>query len=636
MRINTNISSLIAQRYLTKTSKAIQRSLERLSSGSRINSAKDDPAGLAISSRLDSQVRGLARASQNINESLGLLNTADGALSVLTTIVQRMRELSVQAANGVLSSTDRGYLDKEFQQLLDEYTRLVSQTDFNGVKLIDGTFGTKSIQVGSNKNETIDLGLGSLRAQDVFTKKQGTGGFDATTWTNTSITSSAVYTTDTNNDGIQDIITIGGFFSYGDGINIGTVQLGQADGTYVQASTFEAGGAHFYEVGDVNGDGNIDLIRNDINKIQVQYGNGTGHFGPAQVVYNLPDSGSLISGMKVFDFNNDGTLDITLEDFGANLVRVLRGDGHGAFSQVSSFSWTSNLTNQLDTINTYSNDYSHDSMSLGDFNGDGIQDILTAYDLDDAIVRLGNGDGTFGSVITVNSLGVKGSVGDVNGDGKDDIVMVDGTVWIWNGSSFTQTSGGFTTPTDVIGLRLGDLNGDGYDDLVTSNSSGDAEVFIGSGTGSFAFKTTLTSVNYARIEDLNGDGVYDIVSADVPGGTRFSTSIQQTTNVSALSDMNLRSQSAAQDILETLDTGLQNILSQRAQIGALQNRLESSSNVTMMTRSNLAEAKSRILDTDIAAETAELVRSQILRQAQISVLSQANLSLSIALALLRN
>jgi flagellin len=161
LRINTNIASLTAQRNLSNTTKALSRAMERLASGKRINSARDDAAGLAISEGLNSQVRGLARASQNMNEAQGFLQTADGAMAEQMNLVQRMRELAMQSANGTLSKSDRSSLDLEYQQLLQEFARIANQTSFNGVKLLDGSFGTKSVQVGVNKGESMDLTLPS-------------------------------------------------------------------------------------------------------------------------------------------------------------------------------------------------------------------------------------------------------------------------------------------------------------------------------------------------------------------------------------------------------------------------------------------------------------------------------------------
>src|SRR6185436_9330286 len=154
-RINTNVISLASQRALTSSSKALGRALERLASGSRINRAGDDAAGLAISEGLGSQVRGVRVAVRNANDALGFLNTAEGALSELTNITQRLRELAIQASNGTLGASDRTYLNAERGQLLSEFDRIATQTNFNGSNLLDGSFSTTDLQVGIRKGETI-------------------------------------------------------------------------------------------------------------------------------------------------------------------------------------------------------------------------------------------------------------------------------------------------------------------------------------------------------------------------------------------------------------------------------------------------------------------------------------------------
>ena len=157
--INTNIMSLNAQRNLTNTSSALATSLERLSSGLRINSAKDDAAGLAISERFTTQIRGLNQAVRNANDGISLSQTAEGALGELSNNLQRIRELAVQAANATNSASDRAALDQEVQQRLAEVDRIAAQTSFNGQKILDGTFGDAVFQVGANAGDTIGITL---------------------------------------------------------------------------------------------------------------------------------------------------------------------------------------------------------------------------------------------------------------------------------------------------------------------------------------------------------------------------------------------------------------------------------------------------------------------------------------------
>ena len=157
--INTNVASLNSQRNLNMSQTALSTSLQRLSSGLRINSAKDDAAGLAISERFTTQIRGLNQATRNSNDGISLAQTAEGALAEISNNLQRIRELAVQSANSTNSASDRAALDAEVQQRLAEIERIGTQTAFNGLKVLDGTFGTSQFQVGANSGETISVNL---------------------------------------------------------------------------------------------------------------------------------------------------------------------------------------------------------------------------------------------------------------------------------------------------------------------------------------------------------------------------------------------------------------------------------------------------------------------------------------------
>jgi flagellin len=155
--INTNISSLNAQRNLNMSQASLATSMQRLSSGLRVNSAKDDAAGLAIAERMNTQVRGLNVAARNANDGISLAQTAEGALGKVGDMLQRMRELAVQASNATNSQSDRDALNAEVVSLKDEIARVATQTSFNGTKLLDGTFASQQFQVGANAGETITV-----------------------------------------------------------------------------------------------------------------------------------------------------------------------------------------------------------------------------------------------------------------------------------------------------------------------------------------------------------------------------------------------------------------------------------------------------------------------------------------------
>ncbi len=167
LTINTNVASLNAQRNLSATQNNLARSMQRLSSGLRINSAKDDAAGLAISDRMTSQIRGLNQAARNANDGISLAQTAEGAMQESTNILQRMRELSVQSSNASNSSADRSALQAEVNQLQEEMDRIANTTTFNGLKILDGTFNNSKFQVGANANETISVSIGSMKTTDL-------------------------------------------------------------------------------------------------------------------------------------------------------------------------------------------------------------------------------------------------------------------------------------------------------------------------------------------------------------------------------------------------------------------------------------------------------------------------------------
>ncbi|MGO4702157.1 flagellin [Dyella sp. 2RAB6] len=157
MSVTTNISSLNAQNNLAKTQSKLSTAIERLSSGMRINSAKDDAAGLAISTRFTTQINGLNQAVRNANDGISMAQTTESALDEVTNNLQRIRELAVQSATGSNSTTDRAALDKEVQQRLAEVTRIAQQTNFNGTKVLDGSAGSVAFQVGANVGETISV-----------------------------------------------------------------------------------------------------------------------------------------------------------------------------------------------------------------------------------------------------------------------------------------------------------------------------------------------------------------------------------------------------------------------------------------------------------------------------------------------
>lgn len=195
LTINTNVQSLNAQRNLSKSQTSLANSMQRLSSGLRINSAKDDAAGLAISDRMTSQIRGMNQAVRNANDGISFAQTAEGALGEMTNILQRMRELGVQSANATNSTDDRTALNSEFGELRDELDRIVDTTQFNGQKLLDGTYAGSNaaiFQVGANAGETIEVTIGNAQTNQLSDGMAGT-----------SVQTASAWSTDTSGNSVQ-------------------------------------------------------------------------------------------------------------------------------------------------------------------------------------------------------------------------------------------------------------------------------------------------------------------------------------------------------------------------------------------------------------------------------------------------
>ena len=180
LSVNTNMYSLNAQRNVAQSQSALGTAMQRLSSGSRVNSAKDDAAGLAIAERMNAQVKGIGVAIRNANDAIGLSATAEGALAKVADSLQRMRELSVQSANATNNDGDRTNLDAEYQQLGSEVTRVLSSTKFNGKAVLGADAGTLTFQIGANSSDTIDV-----------TTQDMSGNADVTAVTGGGITSAA-------------------------------------------------------------------------------------------------------------------------------------------------------------------------------------------------------------------------------------------------------------------------------------------------------------------------------------------------------------------------------------------------------------------------------------------------------------
>lgn len=231
--INTNVSSLNAQRNLNMSQSSLATSLQRLSTGLRINSAKDDAAGLAISDRMTSQIRGLTQAARNANDGVSLAQTAEGALVETTNSLQRIRELSLQSANATNSASDRAALQSEVNQLKQEIDRIASTTEFNGLKLLNGSFTAQSFQVGANANQTISVTVAGARGSDLANNYVN-GSSTTTAHMGTSSTTAAAAALPATNTIAAQTLSISGT------LGASTVAVTAGDSAYTIANSVNA------------------------------------------------------------------------------------------------------------------------------------------------------------------------------------------------------------------------------------------------------------------------------------------------------------------------------------------------------------------------------------------------------------
>jgi flagellin len=495
--INTNVMSLNAQRNLNKSQGAMETAMQRLSSGLRINSAKDDAAGLAISERMTSQIRGLNQAVRNANDGISLAQTGEGALSETGRLLQRMRELAVQSANSTNSAFDRSALNAEANQLKSELDRIASTTTFNGLKILDGTYQNKAFHVGANADETIAVSITGSGTSDL--KHYTVAGTNATDNQGTGSTSVAAATlTGEVNVILAQTLTISG-----------------SEGSDTAAVAISATAAEVAAA--------VNLTTEN-----------TGVSAKASTTATL-------SGLSA-----------------AGSVTITLGSVAGTDTTVSATVTTGDLSALASEINTRTGTTGITAEESGG--------TLTLVQSDGRDIRIEN----------------------FTGPADADTIEFDGNA----GAAGTQLVSGAATDDSAI-------------------AAGEVEFFS---AGSFTVESDVAV----------GAGSVLNVAADTAVASSEAT----------VSQVDISSVSGSNTALDILDSALQRISRIRGDLGAIQSRFESVVNSLSATSENVAAARSRVLDADFAKETAEMTRGQILQQAGISVLAQANIAPQSVLSLL--
>ncbi len=521
--VNTNVASLTAQRNLMNSQNTLNKSLARLSSGLRINSAKDDAAGLAISDRMTAQVRGLNQAARNANDGISLAQTAEGALQESTNILQRVRELAVQSANDTNTQADRDSLNAEVTQLVDELDRIALTTAFNGKNVLDGNLGSASFQVGANAGpgQSISFTIGSARAAALGEVAVATGvtGTAATPATAASLTTGGLVVT-SQETGLG-----------GNDITVALAADAVVDRTETNAFDFTAA--------------------------------------------TIVDADEfVIDGMTA----TVGTAGVTTE---ADLASAFAA--HAASGGTSTTVGTVTVT----SVAAYAGDWTFSAAG----------DVLTATS------TTANTD--VGAIAYTDADAMAPTVTNLDGQAAQVGLTLDIT-----DNAITVTA---SQATIDAGITTADIAA-----LIDGKQTTFGRVTATGGTDE------LTAV-FGPTNLLDGADAA-AASSDYSVGTVATTTVDLI-DISSLPDSEIA--------IASVDKALSDISTIRGGLGAVQNRFESTISNLMNVSENIAAARSRILDADFAAETSQMTKSQILQQAGMAMLSQANSIPQGALSLLQ-
>lgn len=741
--INTNISALSAQRNLNKSQMANTTAMQRLSSGLRINSAKDDAAGLGIADRMTSQIKGLTQASRNANDGISLAQTAEGALGEITNSLQRLRELSVQSANATNTSSDRASLNEEAQQLLSEIDRVSGQTEFNGTKLLDGSFKAKSFQIGANSGQQISVTMNSAS-----TKALGTGDASALTArasdkvfgtaTGTGIASPALVAGDVILNGVAVGASVAGDDNKSFAGNSGSAIAKAAAFNAVSSKTGVVATVNATTVEGVNmapaaTDGVIDINGVKTSAVFTTADTSATRKAVVSAINAISDRTGVVAtdtatdagGVKLeaadgrnisigFDAaggtNNNLTaastgLNAGLTATGAAGVNVTTGtdntdpglttffgsytlsssgdikveQGTGSLSnaglQAATYAPQQAYTSTKSLTDATTGAPANTSFAAGDFKINGVL-IAATLSTDDKASSVNGNLSAIAKAAAVNSLSTQTGVtakvnttvasstaAQVGNGGLTGTITINGVATASvtttgdvaaDRKAATDAINAISGQTGVIAINTHDTAaGKGVQLQAADGRNIDVGPYGGTLVGNetaLGMHADTNSVPYDPITKAGGPITGSITLSSGKAFTieRGTTANDVTTTLGlevgsygtgktgqSLSTINLSTAEGATAALTAIDNALNSVNSSRGTLGAVHNRFSSTISSLQSTTENLTTARSRIQDTDFAAETAELSRTSILQQAGTAMLAQANQSSQGVLSLLR-
>jgi flagellin len=688
--INTNIGAQVAQKNMLDNTKQLDEAMARLSSGKRINSAADDAAGSAIASKMEAQVRSMGVAIRNSNDAISLTQTAEGALGEVETMLQRMRELAVQAGNDTLNASDRTQVQAEMDQLSAEINSISANTNYNGNKLLDGSVQSMNFQIGVNATDTLGvalqnssvsaLGVGSSVIGSAITSERMVAITASIAAADIKINgenfSAALLDVDStssfNGDGRVDAT------GFGDTDN--SANGGKVANTIAQVinTNSHVHGATATAFNKVVGNGTFALTGTlVVNDVTLNVDSSTSRADFVKTVNeNVAGVVASLDGVKIVFSNDDGD-EIKISSGGAEIgmtddtyggyvsisnndgsdVKIESGsveNGYGAsaagertdlgligFNKMTGTTLTSSVvtTTELAT----SHNVKINGVAIGDSASDSAGDKATAINAADA--------GVTASAKTV----VRISVDLVTpSDGTDMSDTADASIngITTNLSSVTDIDGLVTTINTALDGKVDIVATTDTDGMLVLTSNSGLNITVAGGTETAIFDAaqaadgtafTVSNSDFVAfgVLTLSSDDGSSIVLEDGEIGSAHvgldtlglqSQSQNASTTIEGLSVSSVATSQAA---LSALDTAIDKVSSFRASFGAYENRLDAVINNLTTLQVNTDAARSRIEDADFAQETTKMTKAQILSQAATSMLAQANASKQSLLALLQ-
>lgn len=582
LSVNTNITSLTVQRNLNKAGDALGNSMTRLSSGLKINSAKDDAAGMQIANRLTSQVKGMTVAINNANNGTSIAQTAEGAMQESTNILQRLRELALNSANGDKSAADRDSLQQEFVAKVGELTRIAKTTTFGGRNLLDGSFQNIGFQIGSDANQTISFGMSDISATGLKGTYSEATVAGATTTLSASVTGNAITLPGgTPATTVTPSILTGATFAAPTGaetfdINGASVTVGNTDDIDTTLTAIQTA---------LTGAGNTDITAAKSGTSLVL----TSASGAAITIGGTTTSGlqtgTVSAGTPVTTPAVPGALTAAAEiNINGKNVTFAVGD---------------ELTDIADKINT-ANGTDKFGVTAGVTDG-----RLQLTSTDGKAIKLGNGTGAAanGGAGALAKLGLSA--------GTTEAKLTAATSVSLNGTEVKFTAG--STMADIVSS-------------INSASTGVTASINKTDNSLQLFSTKDITI----ADGSSGNGLSTLGLTAAAAAT--TTAVKMETTVA---DLSVLTADKAQQTIQALDGAIQQIDTQRSQLGAVQNRFTSTVANLQSISENSTAARSRVQDADFASEAAELTKQQTLQQASTAILSQANQLPSAVLKLLQ-